>query len=69
MRNFSVKEKLLHRFFTESLDLWHEAGLLTCLSNAAFPFFRQWQRCITRDSYHQKLTAAGTVLDFHKIPF
>jgi len=39
MRNFSVKEKLLHRFFTESLDLWHEAGLLTCLSDAAFPFF------------------------------
>jgi len=30
MRNFSKKEKLCHRFFTESLDLWHEAGLLTC---------------------------------------
>jgi len=39
MRNFSKKEKLSHCFFTESLDLWHEAGLLTCLSDAAFPFF------------------------------
>jgi hypothetical protein len=69
MRNFSVKEKLLHRFFTESLDLWHEAGLLTCLSDAAFPFFNSGSGASPVILITKNLQQRELFLIFTRFPF
>jgi hypothetical protein len=63
------KGKLTHRFFTESLDLWHEAGLLTCLSDAAFPFINSGSSAspvifITKNLQQRELS-----LIFTRFPF
>jgi len=69
MRINSLIRKFASLLFHRKPWLWHEAGLLTCLIVLPSHKQLQWYDTQRMIKYHQKLTAAGTVLDFHKIPF
>lgn len=64
-----MKGKKSHCFFTESLDLWHVAGLLTCLTRGSLPIKKQWLLSNVGEIHHKNLQQRELFLIFTGFPF